>query len=304
MARSGSYSSEGRLGLLLLILLSAVLLLTQRDEARERRTTPLLATDVQAPVAAWLGKPFRELESAVADVEDGRRALEENRALRAELAELRVENSRLNAQTDRLARLEELLAVHRSGDIPDQRIAVRAISDSASPFVRSLLIGSGRDHGVRDGYPVLSASGLVGHVVSAGRRSARILRLDDLNSRVAVSNVRTGARAILAGSNSDRPSLAFVANSEQWQDGDRIVTSGDGGRLPQGLPVGTVLGDEPFLVELDFHSKPVDWIFVLPFDGVADPDDVDLHVEDETEVGSQTGLDVNDTEAPDNGETG
>lgn len=276
MARSGSNSSEGRLGLLLLILLSAVLLLTQRDEARDRRTTPLLASDIQAPVAAWLGKPFRGLESAVADVEDGRRALEENRALRAELAQLRVENDRLRAQRGRLQRLEALLAVEQTGDIPDQRIAARAVSDAASPFVRSLLIGSGRDHGISDGYPVLSEAGLVGHVVSAGQRSARVLRLDDLNSRVAVSNDRTGARAILTGSNSDFPSLAFVANPDRWAVGDRIMTSGDDGRLPAGLPVGSVLSVDPFTVELDFHSEPVDWVFVLPFNGMADADDVDV----------------------------
>ncbi|MEL6686557.1 MAG: rod shape-determining protein MreC [Pseudomonadota bacterium] len=276
MARSGSNSSEGRLGLLLLILLSAVLLLTQREDARERRTTPLLASDVQAPVAAWLGKPFRELESAVADVEDGRRALEENKALRAELAQLRFENDRLSAQGARLQRLERLLAVEKTGDIPDARIAARAVSDAASPFVRSLLISAGRNQGVRDGYPVLSEAVLVGHVVSAGNRSARILRLDDLNSRVAVSNDRTRARAILIGSNADLASLGFVANSEQWEVGDRILTSGDGGRLPAGLPVGRVQSISPFQIELDFLSKPIDWVFVLPFDGLADPNDVDV----------------------------
>lgn len=276
MARSRSNSSEGRLGLLLLILLSAVLLLTQREDARDRRTTPLLASDIQAPVAAWLGTPFRGLESAVADVEDGRRALEENRALRAELAQLRVENDQLRAQRARLQRLERLLAVEETGDIPDERIAARAVSDAASPFVRSLLIGAGRDHGVLDGYPVLTDAGLVGHVVSAGRRSARILRLDDLNSRVAVSNSRTGARAILTGSNSDTSSLAFVASPEQWSVGDRVLTSGDDGRLPAGLPVGSVLSVDPFQVELDFQSKPVDWVFILPFDGMADAEDVDI----------------------------
>ena len=285
MARLGSNSSEGRLGLLLLILLSAVLLLTQRDDARDRRTTPLLASDIQAPVAAWLGKPFRSLESAVEDVEDGRRALEENRALRAELAQLRVENDRLRAQRGRLQRLEQLLAVEVTGDIPDQRIAARAVSDAASPFVRSLLIGAGRDHGISDGYPVLSEAGLVGHVVSAGHRSARVLRLDDLNSRVAVSNARTGARAILTGSNSNLLSLAFVASPDRWSVGDRLLTSGDDGRLPAGLPVGSVVSVDPFAVRLDFHSEPVDWVFVLPFSGMADAEDVDVaEAPDETDL--------------------
>ncbi|MEM7729214.1 MAG: rod shape-determining protein MreC [Pseudomonadota bacterium] len=284
MARSGSNSSEGRLGLLLLILASAVLLLVQRDAAVERRTTPLLTGDLQAPVAAWLGAPFRSLETAIADVEDGRRALEENRALRAELVALRAQNDRLRAHRERQRRLEALLAVQRTGDIPDRRIAARAVSDTASPFVRSLLIGSGRDVGIVDGYPVVSDAGLVGHVVSAGRRSARILRLDDLNSRVAVASARSGARAILSGANTDTPSLAFVSDTDDWQVGDRVVTSGDDGRLPKGLPVGAVIEGRPLRVALDFLSKPVDWVFVLPFDGVADADDVDVEADDDAEA--------------------
>lgn len=279
MARSGSNNSEGRIGLLLMIVLSAVLLFTQRDAATERRTTPLLASDIQAPVAAWLGAPFRQLEGAVADVEDGRRALQENKALRNELTSLRADNARLQAQQARLRRLETLLAVDRTGDIPDRRISARAVSDPSSPFVRSLLIASGRENGVEDGYAVLSEAGLVGHVVSAGRRSARVLRLDDLNSRVAVISERSGARAILAGANNDRPTLAFVADQDGWQSGDRVLTSGDDGRLPQGLPIGTVLPGGRLAVVLDFLATPVDWVFVLPYEGLADPDDVDSDAE-------------------------
>jgi rod shape-determining protein MreC len=288
VARSGSNNSEGRIGLPLMIVLSAVLLFTQRDAATERRTTPLLASDVQAPVAAFLGAPFRKLEGAVEDVEDGRRALQENRALREELSVLRAENARLEAQQARFIRLEKLLAVDLVGDIPDRRISARAVSDPSSPFVRSLLIGAGRDAGIQDGYAVMSDAGLVGHVVSTGRRSARVLRLDDLNSRVAVSSERSGARAILAGANNDRPTLAFVADVDGWRAGDRVLTSGDDGRLPQGIPIGTVLPGDRLAVALDFLETPVDWVFVLPYAGLADPDDVDVEVGAETEDSTPT----------------
>lgn len=276
MARSGSNKSEGRIGLLLMIVLSAALLFTQRDAATERRTTPLLASDVQAPVAAWLGTPFRKLEGAAADIEDSRQALEENKVLRRELTLLRAENDQLQAQKARLRRLEKLLAVDRTGDIPDRRISARAVSDPSSPFVRSLLIAAGRENGVFDGYAVLSDVGLVGHVVSAGRRSARVLRLDDLNSRVAVTSERSGARAILAGANDDRPTLAFVADPDGWQAGDRVITSGDDGRLPHGLPVGTVLPGDRLAVDLDFLAATIDWVFILPYEALANPDDVDI----------------------------
>lgn len=267
--------------MLLLILLSALLLITQREAALERRTTPLLASDIQAPVAAWLGSPFRQLEGAVEDAEEGRRALEENKALRAELAFLRAENNRLVAMRDRLQRLEDLLGVEQTADIPETRIAVRAVSDPSSPFVRSLLIGAGQASGVREGQAVLSDAGMIGHVVSAGRQSARVLRIDDLNSRVAVMSRRSGARAILAGSNTARPSLAFISDVDGWAEGDHVVTSGDDGQLPQGLPIGVV--DPDGLVSLDFNADPVDWVFVLPYTPPVDPADVDLDMNAEGE---------------------
>jgi len=299
VARSGSNHTEGRIGLLLMIVLSAVLLFTQRDAATKRRSTPLLASDVQAPVAAFLGAPFRKLEGAVEDVENSRRALLENKALRDELTELRAENDRYRAQQGRLRRLEKLLAVELPGDIPDRRISARAVSDPSSPFVRSFLIGAGREAGIQNGYAVLSDRGLIGHVVSAGQRSARVLRLDDLNSRVAVISARTGARAILAGTNDDRPKLAFVADNDGWRAGDRVLTSGDDGDLPQGLVIGTVLPGEPLVVRLDFLADPVDWVFVLPFDGLANPDDADsppsdAEAEAEAEGGSDAASSVTD----------
>lgn len=279
MARIRSDTSDGQVGLLLLILLSLILLITQRDDALERRSTPLLTSDIQAPVALWIGTPFRALEGAVSDAENSRRALEENKALRAELSHLRSENDRLQAMRERLRRLESLMNVTEPGDIPETRIAVRAVSDASSPFVRSLLIASGQNSGVKEGQAVLSDTGMVGHVVSAGRNSARVLRLDDLNSRVAVKSQRSGARAILAGANADRPSLAFISDASQWAVGDRVVTSGDDGQLPQGLPIGSV--GEHHDVILDFRARPVDWVFVIPYDPPTDASDVDLVSETE-----------------------
>jgi rod shape-determining protein MreC len=47
-------------------------------------------------------------------------------------------------------------------------------------------------------------------------------------------------RAVLAGDNSDRPRLAFLPATVKVRPGDRLVTSGDGGLFPSGLPVGVV----------------------------------------------------------------
>ena len=273
MAQGKSDRADGRVGLLLLTLAALILLVVSRSDARERRAAPLLAADIQAPVAAYLSRPFRAVETSLADAEDRAQALEENRALRAELARLRRESQRLAAMRSRLARLEATLGITVNGDIPAERVTARVVSDPGSPFVRSYLLAAGAEHGVYPGYAVLNEAGLVGHVVSAGRRSARVLRLDDLNSRVAVMSERSGARAILAGANDGPPALRFVADPLGWETGDVLLTSGDDGRLPQGLPVGTLEADGR--IALDFATVPTDWVVVIPAVPVGDPDDVE-----------------------------
>jgi rod shape-determining protein MreC len=47
-------------------------------------------------------------------------------------------------------------------------------------------------------------------------------------------------RAILAGDNSDKPELVYLAPEAVVSSGDRIVTSGHAGVFPAGLPVGVV----------------------------------------------------------------
>lgn len=268
MARPGrTVSPSGRLGLIVLILISLGLMLSQRDDALDRRQSPQLPNDIQAPVTQWISAPLRSVETFFAEMGDRRKASDENIALRAELTSLRAETLRLQSLQFKLDRIESLLDVEIGAELDAKRIAARVVSDPSSPFVRSYLLGVGRNEGVRDGMPVLSDAGLVGHIVTTGRRSARVLRLDDLNSRVAVMSERSGARAILAGKNADVADLAFVSDADDWQEGDRVLTSGDDGRLPQGLPVGTVLNGAR-TTSLDFRHAPTDWVLIVPFTNV------------------------------------
>lgn len=283
MARPGRIGSlEGRVGLLVLIVVSLVLLVSQRQDALTRRVSPQLVNDIQAPVAQWLSAPIRSVESYMANIEDNRRAGEENIALRTELTALRAETLRLQSMQLKLNRLESLLNVDVGVDMTDARITARVVSDPTSPFVRSYLLGAGRLSGVRDGLPVLSDAGLVGHIVATGQYSSRVLRLDDLNSRVAVMSERSGARAILAGANADTAELAFISDPEGWQVGDRVLTSGDDGRLPQGLPVGSVL-EGAKRAALDFRQAPTDWVIIVPFETVLELNEAEEAEAEESE---------------------
>jgi rod shape-determining protein MreC len=121
-------------------------------------------------------------------------------------------------------------------------ITARIIGMAGGAFVNTALVNAGRLDGVEAGQAVVTTQGMVGRIVEVGSRSARILLVTDLNSRIPVFVESTRAPAVVAGDNSDSLSLAFIADGASVSAGDRLVTSGEGGLLPPGLPVGIVTG--------------------------------------------------------------
>jgi rod shape-determining protein MreC len=119
-------------------------------------------------------------------------------------------------------------------------VTARVIANSGGAFVRNFLVDAGSDSGVARGQAVITGDGLVGRVVEVGTRAARILLVTDLNSRIPVIVERSRQRAILSGDNSGRPLLEYRDPAAAVNIGDRLVTSGEGGVFPPGLPVGVV----------------------------------------------------------------
>ena len=58
------------------------------------------------------------------------------------------------------------------------------------------MLNAGSRDGVEKGHAVIDGTGMVGRVVEVGQRSARVLILTDLNSRIPIMVGTTGDRAI------------------------------------------------------------------------------------------------------------
>ncbi len=215
--------------------------------------------------------------------------------------ELERENQELQAWrelaerlAERNARYEELLrmpddAFGEGADI-DNSIAAQLVLDSGGPFTRTLVANAGADHGVGVGYIAVNENGLIGRVVSVGRRSSRILMLDDYNSRIPVMGEASRVRAVLAGQATrppdlythpfqmQAPRLDFIVGAQSLREGERVVTSGDGGLYPRGIPVGVARssGDGQWRVALAASQRPIDFVRILPFVGVERPEDAQV----------------------------
>jgi rod shape-determining protein MreC len=222
-----------------LILLCLTMIAFHKIDTQPIEKMQAAVGDVMAPALSAISRPF----SSAIDSIDGMTSI---RALKAENIRLTEENEKLQKWYEQALRLQaenksfrELLNVRAEPDI--RTVTARIVSDPGGAFVKSVLLAVGKKDGVHKGNAVMSGNGLVGRVTEAGARSARVLLLTDLNSRIPVVIQNTRTKAILAGKNTELLKLERLPIDSGVTVGQRIVTSGDGGLLPADIPVGIIV---------------------------------------------------------------
>jgi rod shape-determining protein MreC len=229
---------------------------------------------VAAPANNVLAAPVRWFGAAANWVDDYFFAVSENRRLKQELAELQKIRDAYVALKDVNKRYEALLNVRT--EPPIAMVTARSVSESRGPFANARLIDAGSRQGVLIGHPVINEHGLVGRVTGTTSGVSRVLLLTDAASRVPVLVNGTDARAILSGDGGANPRLEFLRGQAAVKEGSQILTSGDGGMFPRGLPVGVAAKslDGGWRVKLYSERGAVDYVRVLKFEDfsqLADP---------------------------------
>lgn len=258
-------SRTGRWTLVGLILLAFFLLVLGRIEHPLVARLQAGVADLASPLLDLLSRPVERVDAAW-DYLAGLGALvSENERLRDENERLRQwQTTALRLERENL-RLRELL------ELPPLDLrevaAARVIGVAGGPFVRSVLINAGRLQGVAENHAVIDREGLVGRVLTPGLRSARVLLVTDLNSRVPVRLQASGTPAIARGRNDTLLELAFLPPDVEIAVGDHVVTSGEGGVFPPDIPVGRVEEVTPGAVTV----RPVALLSRLDFVRVAAP---------------------------------
>jgi rod shape-determining protein MreC len=218
--------------------------------------------DLVTPVWSVVRAPFDGAGRAIDWAGDYLGAVDRSRQLETELAKANAELQR--AATERRA-LAQLKALGKVED-PNRTIVTRTriVSATSGSVARTAMVAAGRNQGVAVGQPVIGADGLIGRTIETGSNAARVLLLTDPSSRIPVIVVRTGQAGLAVGTN--RPALELrdrVGLDQPLVTGDRLVTSGDGGIFPPGIPVGTIIagGVEP--PQIRPAATPVGAGFVL-----------------------------------------
>jgi len=227
-----------KLTLPVLIVASFGLMLLGKADALLADRVRIAFADAMAPIYGVLTAPLGSLRAGIANPADLWNMRADNAHLHIENEELRrwqsvalaldAENRRLKAE------------LHWIPDPAPSYVTARVVADAGGVYAKAALLSIGPNHGIKRGEIALDERGLVGRVTEVGARSARVLLITDLNSRIPVVLEGSGARAILVGTNGPSPHLLYWPEGSPPREGEHVVTGAETGTFPANLPVGTV----------------------------------------------------------------
>ncbi|UXI68004.1 rod shape-determining protein MreC [Tahibacter amnicola] len=186
--------------------------------------------------AALPADAARAVRKAVAD----RSALtEENQRLREALLLTQARLNRLDSVAEQNTRLKELLEVQHSVGMGVQ--LAKLVDIVLDPYRQRIMLDVGANQGVVLGQAVLDAYGVMGQISEVLPNTATAILITDPTHAIPVTVDRTGLRTVAYGSgSSDRLDIPNIPLSADIKPGDKLVTSGLGGRFPAGFPVAEI----------------------------------------------------------------
>lgn len=227
-----------RLTLPVLIVASFGMMLLGKADSLLVERARIVLDDGLTPIYAALATPLGALRDQVHDI--------------ASLWDMREENARLREENEKLRRWQSVaLALDAENRrlkaslhwIPDPAVSfvtARVVAEAGGIYARAVLLALGPNHVIHKGEIAVDERGLIGRITDVGDRTARVLLITDLNSRVPVMLETSRAHAILVGTNADRPRLLYWPQGVAPQEGERVVTTAEANAFPPNLPVGTV----------------------------------------------------------------
>jgi rod shape-determining protein MreC len=220
------------------LVAACLLLLTLQMRGHGSMARDVFAV-VTTPIQTGLAKASRATFGLWSTYLDWKNVRAENRRLREEVQELRVQGLRVVETDDENRRLRRLLALQEH--LPLTTLSGEVIAREWGGWIRSLTVNRGRGDNVPRLTAVISPNGLIGRVVDVRPGVSIVQVLTDPTSTVGAHVLRTRTPGIVEGDPRGTLRFKFMArDGASIQSGDVLVTAGQGGLFPRGIPIGTV----------------------------------------------------------------
>ena len=240
--------SKWFIALVVLLVLAACAVLSLLPNSPVRKMLKPVQS-VSSPAQSFVKNAGDTLSDFWAAITDGIAIREENEALKEEIADLRYQ---LTQNEEAALRYEELKdALHIRDTFSNYEIyGASILSRESDEWFSTIRLNAGSVDGIEiaegSSYPVLDVEmNLVGRVIETSDTESRVLPLLHEGFSVAgkVNTVNGATFMVLGDAELKRQGLCLVTDIDpdvKLEPGMEIVTSGDGGLFPEGIPIGVI----------------------------------------------------------------
>ncbi len=182
-----------------------------------------------------LSFPIREIKKILyyhRTFNEYKRLKEETDVLRARLVGLE-EVIRENT------RLEDLLKFKRN--LVYSSVVASVVGREPSQWNSTMIIDRGEEDGIKLGFPVVNAAGVVGKIAEVSRDMSKVILLTD--SQFSVAALIQGPResGLVSGTLKGLCRMRYIREDAEVRVGDKVITSKLSSSFPEGLMVGEVI---------------------------------------------------------------
>jgi rod shape-determining protein MreC len=168
--------------------------------------------------------------------------LKQNEKLNNDNQQLRLQVMQAQETTRENARLRQNIGWKETR--PWKMKLAKVVLHDPSNWWKAVQIDKGRLDGLSNNLPVLTMDGLVGRISSVGPATATVVLIGDRDCKVAAEVVETHDTGVIGATDladNSLVTLGFVNKNAKLMPGADVITSGQGGFFPAGIPIGKIV---------------------------------------------------------------
>jgi len=224
--------------LIIVVIISCVLMY----QDNQRNYLSVLRVYLSAslyPAQYLINLPKNFIQKLNTNFSERQQLLQENNLLKKDNFELRSKVQQVYKLESENKRLYDLLGSQPQTD--NSYIFADIIAVSPIAEKHHIIINKGSRDNVVVGSAVADSNGILGHIIRDQIFGSEVLLMSDREHAIPIEIVRTSLRTIAVGTgNYNELQINTLPTNTDIKKGDILITSGLGGRYPEGFPVGTV----------------------------------------------------------------
>ena len=231
----------GTIGIIITIVILIILIIVSNLGTSQMKAVQTSASKVFMPFQNMFVYVKNKITKNDEEISNINSLKQENQELKQENSNLKEAQRKLEILKSENNTLKEYLNLKEKYGNYETKPA-NVIERTYSNYDKIVVINIGEKDGIAVNMPVISESGLVGHVISVTDSTAKVQTILDTASTVS-ANISTSEQSILAKgtlSSTNMLRASSIPAEATILQGDEVTTSGLGGIYQKGILIGTI----------------------------------------------------------------